>query len=270
MKNFTLMLIGILLFYTSCSENKDVLPTIPPITIIKNIVCQDVALEFKFEQELDATEPSSNSLKLTITNMSNISNTFISTGTPIVFCVNFFKENTAVLENLIALHSQKITSLDIGESIDTLISTNFIHEIVDSRIEVDIIQCKTLKNNFAGVYEGKFLLPKHKGGIHDTIPANTRCLISAEGKVKLWLEGKEENTGFKTQKIKGNITDNGLFAGTAYDIRENLVSYMTIDTNHIQLPNNFGDLDMKLYFSTSQIVYNSDTCTNLIFNLKEI
>lgn len=260
----------LLLLYSSCYKEKHPLSTIPPITVIKNVVCQDVALEFRFEQKIDPSTPSSNSLKLSITNLSNRSNTLISSTNPIVFSVNFFKENTSVLENLVALHSQRIVSLDIGERIDTIINSNFINEITDDRIQVDIIACKTLKNTFAGIYRGNFLIPKHQGGNQDTITALSRCIISAEGKVKIWLEAREVDTDFRTRTIVGHITDNGLFSSSAYDINQDHIQYMTSGSNRIAAPTALGDLELDLYFEVPQIIYNSDTCSNLIFDLKKI
>jgi len=245
-------------------------PEIQPITVIKTIQCGDLVLEFKIEQILDPTNTDSNELKVTVANFSNNPQLAIADTTPVTYCIHFFEGATNNLNSIKALHKQVIDSLKVGDSTDTLISKKYLHEISSEEVQIHLLECKAIKSKFSGVYEGELLIPKFKNGQQDTVPEKARCLIDAQGHLKLWLNPFDSMDNFNTQTIDGTITDNGLFYGSAYNQADNFISYIKTDTNQVAPVSTSGKIQMNFSYIDRQVIFNADTCTNLIFNLNAI
>lgn len=261
----------LVLFGMACNEEpiQSPLSTVDPLVVEKYAICQNLSLKFRFEQILRTDQPNLNSLKIIITNIST--NEVVSSTNPLSYCIHVFDNDQTQLEHLILLHEQTLDTLAINEIADTVISKNLSFLISDSKVQVDILECAGTQDTFSGVYVGDVLLPKFRDTTNrDTIPALARCLIDVEGKVKIWLEDFPDTTEFRPRTIEGDVTPSGLIAASAYDASNNLVSYMLPDSIAVQPPNNNGDFNFLLNFATPQIIYNADTCNNLIFDLKAI
>ncbi|MFK7799239.1 MAG: hypothetical protein AB8E82_17450 [Aureispira sp.] len=262
------LIFGILVvvFYLyACQKKPENFYDVVPIKVSKELVCQNTALLLELEQTLSQR---GDMVKLIIQNQGSQA---LSGSDSIVLSIHFYKNDTLTLENLHALHVEKIKApFAVGDRIYQVVNGFFPYPIHADNIEVAILKCPNFNNAFSGIYTGDYLVPKFQATRKDTVPGEARCQVDADGNFKLWLEQKSTNANFKTRNIIGNVNDNGLLAAEAYEGNQTFVSFMNTDSLTVAPLDSSQQLQFNLFFRDRQVIYDSDTCTNLILDLSKI
>ncbi len=265
MRTLIIGILAVVFYLYSCKKEPQNFYQVEPIKVSKELVCQNTALLLELEQELNQEN---NSVHLILQNQGSQG---LTGNDSVVISIHFYKNDTLTLENLHALYVTTLKApFAVGDSVHQAVNRYFPYPIAANNVEISILKCPNFNNDFSGIYTGDYLVPKFKANRNDTVPGEARCQVDTKGNFKLWLEQKSTNANFKTRNITGNISNNGLLAAEAYEVDQTFVSFMNTDSLTVAPLDSNQQLQFNLYFNDRQVIYDSDTCTNLILDLSKI